>query len=150
LHQATLWDESMLEKTDIKRKFLNSTFGVSTENLVIWFDLIGKLPLLPSSAISLFIYICATTSLATLNHHLFITVSNPIIMSRNSCVTLNKSVLNWTQVCHLLHYSSKNPIAWNTLIAYNSNGWRVSKDNVGMLDHMMLTIYYPKLYRRAL
>ncbi len=129
MHQATLWDESMLEKTDIKRKFLNSTFGVSTENLVIWFDLIGKLNLSPYSAISLLIYICATTSPATFDHHLFITASSAIIMSTKSCVTLNKSVLNWTQVCQLLCYSSKNPIAWNTLIKCNNlNVWRFSQD----------------------
>ena len=37
----------------------------------------------------------------TFNHHLINAASSPIIVYINPCVTLNKSVLNWTQICQL-------------------------------------------------
>jgi hypothetical protein len=52
------------------------------------------------------IYNYAATSLATFNHHLINTASSPIFVYINPYLTLNKSVLNWTQVFRLLRFLS--------------------------------------------
>ncbi len=43
----------------------------------------------------------------------------PTIVYINPCVSANKSVLNWTQVCWLLRYSSWNPFTWKEVYHFN-------------------------------
>ncbi len=46
---------------------------------------------------------------STFNHHLISVASHLYFAYISSCVSLNKSVLNWTQVCQLLRYFKLRP-----------------------------------------
>ncbi len=39
----------------------------------------------------------------------------PVTVYKNFGLCFSKSVLNWTRVCQLLHYSSWNPNAWKNI-----------------------------------